>query len=219
VIAGAVLYLSRPAGGILPSRQPAVIDAAPATVPAFDRWRWLLAGSIGIVGGYLTVIAVVSPVLSSLSRNFDPEYLLPWIAELLFALVVTSFAFFVAPGARRRRVLAIGIFCAIVVVLVALLIGRYTGALRAPVPTFIVFLNPYWVVLVAGGLGWLIAAGSRVVAYFTLLLAIIVMPIPFVFALNNIEYGATALVQLVLSLVIAVVILLVSRPAGPDPTQ
>jgi hypothetical protein len=179
----------------------------------------MLAGVIGIVGGYLTVSAAASPALSNIARNFDPEYLMPWIAELLFALVVTSFAFFVAPGARRRRVLAIAIFCAIVVVLVVLLVARQTGSLRAPVPIFIVFLNPYWVVLFAGGLGWLIAAGSRVVAYFTLLLAILVMPIPFVFALNNIEFGATALVQLVLSLVVAVVILLVSRPPVPDPTQ
>jgi hypothetical protein len=210
-IAAAVMFVSRPRAGV-PQPDPLV-------TPAFDRWRRVLAGVIGIVGGYLTVSAVTSPVVYAATRDLDHGFVLPGIAEGIFALGVTWFAFFVAPGTLRRRVLAIVIFTAVVVVLVALLVGWFTGTLATPARTFMVFANPYWVVLVGGGLGWLVAAGSRPVAYLALLLAFIVMPLQYAFAIGNIEVGASTLVQLGVSLAVAVVILIVSRPPVPDPAQ
>ena len=193
------------------------IDVRTSTAAPFDRWRWLLAGAIGILGGYLTISAVISPgILNALVRPdaLEPELMLPWVLQSVFALSVSSFAFFVAPGPLGRRVLAVVLFVVLVVVLFALIAGRYSGAIRIPGLVLQVVTNPYSAVLFVGGLSWLIASAARPIAYLTLLLSLIVMPLQVVFTLNNIASGLTILVQLVLSLAVAVVILVVSRPAG-----
>jgi hypothetical protein len=193
-----------------PYAAPSVAAAAP-----FDRWRWLLSGVIGILGGYLTVASVSGQLTMALSGRaafpFEVGFLL--VAQAVFALAVTAFAFMLAPGKFGRRVLAVVLFVVIVVLLVAFLVARNYGGLRVPGPGFLVVTNPYWIVLLAGAVGWLIAAGSRPLAYLSLLLTFIVMPLGFVFAMNNISYGISALVQYGLCLAIAVAILIVSRPA------
>ena len=192
---------------------------APATVAApFDRWRWLLAGVIGILGGYLTVSVVTSPFTFAFVQldRYEPEQMLLFVSQAVFALSATSFAFLVAPGPFGRRVLAVVIFIVVTIVLVVVLVGRLSGAIRVPGPTLGVIINPYSVVLAAGGLAWLIAVGARPIAYFSVLLTLIVMPLNYVFALNGLASGINTTVQLVLSLAVAIVILLVSRPAVPE---
>lgn len=195
---------------------------APATVAApFDRWRWMLAGVIGILGGYLTVSAVNGGIVNALRSpdSYGMEQVLLFVIQGIFALAVTSFAFSFAPGPFGRRVLAIVLFVVVTIVLIAFLVGRISGVIRVPGQVAVMVANPFWVVLAVGGLGWLLASGARPIAYLTLLLTFIVMPLHFILVLNNIPTAIAALIQLPLSLVIAVVILLVSRPAGvPNPT-
>lgn len=202
VIAAVILLVSRPAAGT-------------TVAPPADRWRWLLAGVLGILGGYLTVSSVTGGLANVLAFNQDWEIAVLLVGQAVFALAVTSFAFLVAPGTLGRRVLAVVLFVVITVLLVVFIIGRISGTLRFGGPPLLVVTNSYWIVLVAGGLGWLIAAGARPLAYLSLLLTLIVMPLGFVFTVNNITFGISSTVQLVLSLVIAAVILLVSRPAVP----
>ena len=189
---------------------------APAALAApFDRWRWLLAGVIGILGGYITLSLMNSGLIQALSGlgGYPPEITVQFVAQAVFGLAVASFAFLVAPGPLGRRLLAVLIFVVVVIVLVFILIGRINGSLRLPGPGALVVLNPYWVVLFAGGLGWLLAAGARPLAYLTLAATLVVMPLGYVFAMNNISSGIGTVVQLALALVIAVGILFASRPA------
>ena len=190
--------------------------AAVATAAPFDRWRWLLAGVIGILGGYLTISSFSGGLLNVISgiAQYDLELSAQIVLQGVFALAVTAFAYLVAPGPFPRRVIAVVLFVVVAVAIVALLAARYSGGLRLPGPAFNVVLNPYWLVLLTGGLGWLIAAAARPIAYLSLLLTFIVMPLGFVFAINSISSGISTIVQLVLSLAIAIVILLVSRPAA-----
>lgn len=195
---------------------------APTTAAApFDRSRWLLVGVIGILGGYLTVKALDGSMIFALVQvdRYGPGYVLLFVSEAVFALAVTSFAFFFAPGPLVRRVLAVVLFVAVTVALAGLLVGRLSGTISVPGPTLWVLADPHWVVLAVGGLGWLIAAGARPIAYFTVLLALIVMPLGYVFALGDIAVGVSTLVQLGVSLAVAVAILFVSRPAVPEYTS
>lgn len=192
--------------------------AAQAAPAAFNRWRWLLAGVIGILGGYLTISASGGQLLQTLGGygSLPPEQTVMIIAQAVFALVVTSFAYLVAPGPMPRRVIAIVVFVVLVVGFTAFMVARVFGDLRLGGPVFSFFINPYFAVLFAGALGWLIAVGARTIGFLTLLLTFIVMPLGAFFAINNISSGISQLVQLGLCLVIAVVVLFASRPAVPD---
>jgi hypothetical protein len=202
------------------SPTPNPYQASIATVDAaapVDRWRWLLAGVLGILGGYLTVNALTDGVIfGALLRpdSFDAEIVVPWVLRGVFALAVTALAFFAAPGAIGRRGLAVALFVVVTIVLFFVILGRLSGAIRGGGPAVLMLTNAYWVVLAVGGLGWLIASAARPIAYLSLLLALIVMPLNFVFAVNNLPSATSGLVQLLVSLVIAVVILFVSRPAA-----
>ncbi len=198
--------------------QDSYVPAPTATAP-FDRWRWLLAGVIGILGGYLTVSVFNSGLLNALLGfgQFQPDLIAQFVLQAVFALVVTSFAYFVAPTPLAGRVIAIAIYVVVAVLLVVVLAARLSGALRLPGPASYMMLNPYFLVLLVGGLCWLIATAARPIAYLTLLLAFIVMPIGFVFALNDLPFAIGTILQLGLSLAIAIVILLASRPRTATP--
>jgi hypothetical protein len=191
--------------------------AATPRVGAFDRWRWLLAGVIGILGGYLTLSSINGPLLQTLSGfgQFDPEQSGVFIGQTVFAFAVTVFAYLVAPGTLSRRVLASVLYVVLVIAFVAFMVARLYGDLRIGGPVMSFFISTQFAVLFAGALGWLIAAGSRPIAFLTLLLTFIVMPLNTVFALNSLSSGWSQIVQLPLCLVIAVAILLASRPATP----
>jgi hypothetical protein len=201
-----------------PTPNPYQTSAAVVDVAApVERWRWLLAGVLGILGGYLTVNALTDGVIfGTLLRPdaFDPEIVVPWVLRGVFALAMTALAFFAAPGPIGRRALAVAIFVVVAIVLFFVILGRLSGAIRGGGPVVLMLTNAYWVVLAVGGLGWLIASAARPIAYLSLLLALIVMPLNFIFAVNNLPSAISGLVQLLVSLVIAVAILFVSRPAA-----
>jgi hypothetical protein len=135
-----------------------------------------------------------------------------FIAQGVFALAVTAFAYSVAPGTSARRILAIVLFVVLVIGFTAFMAARITGAIRFGGPVLNFFVSPYFAVLFAGALGWLIASGARTIAFLTLLLTFIVLPLGTIFALNNISSGWSQLVQFSLCLVIAIVVLFASRP-------
>jgi hypothetical protein len=192
---------------------------APTATGAFDRWRWLLAGVIGILGGYLMLSSVSGPLLQTLSGfgRFPLEQAVVFVLQAVFALAVTAFAYIVAPGSAGRRVLAIVLYTVLVAGFVAFMAARLFGDLRIGGPVLNFMINTYFAVLFAGALCWLIAAGSRPIAYLSLLLTFVVMPLGAAFAYANLSAGWSQLVQLVLCLVIAVVVLLVSRPPMAAP--
>ncbi len=188
---------------------------ATTTTPPFDRWRWLLAGVIGILGGYLTIGAAIGGLLNALSGfgGFPPEFTALLVAQAVFAIAVTAFAYAVAPGSASRRILAIVIFALGVVGTVALMFGRIYAGLPIPGTISNFLINPFFLVLFFGALGWLLASGARPLAFVGLLLTLIVLPLNFVFLINGVGSGISTAVQYVLALVVAVVILLISRPA------
>lgn len=192
---------------------PYVVTAAE---PAFDRWRWLLAGVIGILGGYLAIASAVGGLLNGLSGfgGFPPEFVALLIGQAVFAVLVTGFAYAVAPGTASRRILAIVIFSLGFVGTLALMFARIYSGLGLPGALSGVLVNPFWLVLFLGALGWLLASGARPLAFLGLLLTFIVMPLNFVFVLNGIGSGISTGVQYAAAFVIAVVILLISRPAA-----
>lgn len=201
-----------------PTPSPYTAPSGPAVAASATdgtgRWRWLLSGVIGILGGYLTLLAISGGLLPALAGFAapGPEYTILLVAQTVFAVVVTAFAYALAPGSVGRRWTAIAIYVVGVVLTILLALGRITGGIPGgAVMGF--FLNAFWLVLLFGALGWLIACGARPLAYLGLLLTVILLPVSFGLIMNGFPSAASNGLQFALALVIAIVILILSRPA------
>lgn len=199
---------------------PLVTPAPAEPVRPIDRRIWLLAGIIAILGGYLTIQAISGGLIQHLAGfgNGPAELTVLLFSHLVFAVAVTVLGYFLAPGSLGMRVLASAIYVAAVVLVVAVLALRISGALGGgPGVLFVgaTLANPFFVVLLFGALGWLLASRARPIAYLALLLAAAIAPVGLLFGLAGLSSVLSSIVQLVAVGVVAVVILLVSIPRRP----
>lgn len=186
-----------------------------------SRRQWLLAGIIAILGGYLTILSIGGQLIQTLLgylTGAGVELAVLLISQLVFAVAVTVLGYLLAPAQLGRRLLAAVIYVAGAAVLVLSLYVRISGALGnlGGIPVAMTIANPYFMVVLCGGLGWLIATSARPIAYLSLVLAFLVMPLGYLFAINGIASALSSLIQLVVSAVAALVILAVSRPRVDD---
>lgn len=194
----------------------------PAPTRTSSRRHWLLAGIIAILGGYLTIVSVGGSLIQQLAgfAGGPPELTLLFVAQLVFAVAVTVLGFFLAPGSLGARLLGSVVYIVAVALLVVLLTLRVSAGLgRALSGPFIgaTVTNPFFMILLFGALGWLIASRAKPIAYLALVLAVVIAPVGFLLAMAGASGPVSSIVQLSLVAIAAVVVLLVStmRPAAP----
>ena len=194
---------------------PYAAAAAPVPTSHVDRWRWLLSGVIGIVGGYVTLASVSGPLLMALnpfSTGYPPEVTVQLTLQALFGVVLTVFGYLASPGGSGAgKAIAAGIWAVGVAATVALLWGRLFGEIRLG-PAANLFINPWWLIVLIGALGWLVAINARGLVYLALLLTLVLMPLNLLFTFNGFSSGISSIVQYVVALGVAVAVLLIARP-------
>jgi hypothetical protein len=198
---------------VFPSQPP-----APSSYPTpIDRWRWLLSGIIAILGGYLTLLSLTGGFVNVFAGVLpDPAINALLIAELVFAVAVTALGYFFVPAPLSRRLIAKVVYVVGIVILVILMALRISTGFGG-MALGVTLANPAFMVLLLGGFGWLLACGVAPVRYLVLLVALVVMPIWYWFALAGITTVIATIVQFAVCGVAAVIILLVSRPPIPKP--
>lgn len=193
-------------------------DPPPPPVHAtpLDRWRWLLSGIIAILGGYITLQALTGGLGQVFLGFLAPTVVAIYVAQIVFGVAVSALGYFFVTAPLGRRILAKAVWVVgvgLVILFVALRLTTGFGG----VPAGLTVANPHFMLLVFGGLGWLIASGVTPLRYLVLLVALVPVPINFLLVLGGADSALGTLVQLVITGIAAVVILLVSRPPVPKP--
>lgn len=197
---------------VFPTQPP----PAPNYPTTIDRWRWLLAGVIAILGGYLTIQVATTGLGQIFVGYSDPSITLLVIAELVFAVAVTALGYFFAPGPLGRRILAKAVYVVGILLLALVIWLRFTTGFGG-IPLALSFGNPFFVALLFGGLGWLIACAAAPMRYLVLLVALVALPLNYILVMAGASSGFGLVVQYVVCGIAAAAILLVSRPPIPKP--
>src|SRR5699024_10341151 len=124
------------------------------------RVRWLLAGLLGITGGFLLVSAI--PQVATLAVYPDGTGRISLLLlHAVFGATTVTVALLSAPGRKSARVLAAAIVLAAALLEVVLLAARLSGGL--PVPGVIggLLTSTRGWLMVAGAAAWLLASGAR----------------------------------------------------------
>jgi hypothetical protein len=182
-------------------------------------YQWLAAGTAGIAGGYVVSSLVAGQLVFLLSgRSGRAEQGLLISAQLIFGIGVVAAAYLLAPGRLPIRLAGLGLFVVAVVATTAVTTLRMSGAFRgAPISPYLLtyVVNPTALLLVAGAVGWLLAAAARPVAYLTLLPTVVVFAVVPMLIRLDLPSPLVTSATLGLSLVIAVAVLIASKPTRP----
>lgn len=191
---------------------PEPVGAYAAAPPAVHRGAALASAVALYLGGYL-VLAALSSQLATALAGFGPgaEYLPLFGGQFLFALLAVIVGLLLAPAAASRKIIAI------VVVLVAVAVTLAATALRLTsgaggVPLGVTLANPYFMTVLSLGAAWLIVRSARL-GWLALLLAFVLIPLPFLFSLGGFSIAISQPVLLIITGVVGLVILVAGR--GP----
>ena len=175
-----------------------------------------LASAVGLfLGGYILVQSLNGQLASALSGFGAVEVLPLFVGQLLFALAAVIFSIFLAPATASLKFIASAIVLVGAIVTVAMQAGRLTTGCGG-VPMSITFANPYFMVALTLGIAWLILRSARV-GWLSLLLTIVLIPLPFIFSMNAVSVVISQPVQLVVLGIVGAVILVAGRPRGAVP--
>lgn len=207
---------------------PQYDDPYSATPTAAARPGRGLAGAIAVyLGGYLLLAGFSGflgqtslALFSALAGRPGPEYPAAIMAlavlQFLFALVVVVAGLLIG----RRSVVGALIGAVVVVVgalLTFLVIGmRLTGLLPFPggpagVPFQAVFANPWFAIVLFGGVAWLLARRAGL-GWLALLGTLLLIPVPIALQFGGVESGVIQIVMFVLSGIVGAGIVLAGRP-------
>ncbi len=179
---------------VFPSQPP----PPPTRATPLDRWRWLLSGIIAILGGYIT--------LGSLNGGFNilfaglvtPEAVVLAVLPFVFGILVTALGYFFVPAPLGRRILAkVVLVVGALLLILGVWLRMTTGA--GGLPLGMTLANAAFMLLLFGGLGWLIACRVEPIRYLVLLVALIAVPGPTLLTLAGVAGAVTYIVQLVLA--------------------
>jgi hypothetical protein len=203
----------------VPSPAGTAVYAEPAPVVPVDRRVWLRSGIIAILGGYLTIGSISGGLVQQLAgfMGAGPEYTVLLVGQLVFAIGVTALGYFLVPGPLGRRILGKVVYALAIVILVVVVTLRITGGLGGFGGAWsgVSIGNPYFMVLLFGGLGWLIASGAKPLGYLALIFAFLMIPITYFLLVSGIPSAIAVMIQMVVVLIGAVLILLASWPRRP----
>lgn len=186
---------------------PPASDAPPAP------GRSLASGIAVFLGGYLLLLALISPLVGALAgfTGSGPGYTALLLLQLGFALLVVIGGFWIAPAAAGRKVAASVLVLVVTVLVLVVSVARISGSLRlGQLPTF-TFANPWFMAVLAVGAGWLIVRSARA-GWLAVLLALVLSPLPFAFAIAGLDTAITQILMLTATLVAGLGILLAGRP-------
>jgi hypothetical protein len=193
---------------------PDAYAPAPTVAVPADRSRALASAVAVYLGGYLILLAFSSQIALALSSlgNLPPTYTALLLAQLIFAVVVVVVGLFLAPASAGRKVIASAIVVAGVVIALVSVILRVTGGFAgAGVPVSLTVANTTFMTVLAVGAGWLIVR-SATAGWLALLLALVLVPLPYVFALSGLESALIQFIALGVAAAIGAVIIWAGRP-------
>lgn len=174
-----------------------------------DRRHWLLAGLLGIVGGALLLDGVLRAASFFTNSQLPIEAFLTPVGGGLLGLVGIAVAFSLAPGGGARRVLGVLVVLLGVGAALGFGVALFTGGLRMPTELRWV-VSPQSLLVGAGIVGWLLAAGARWWAFLVVLLAPAVAAVSMGLALAGSSLAGLA--SSVVALVLATLALALSTP-------
>ena len=163
------------------------------------------------LGGYILVQSLVSPLATALSGyGAGPDVAVLLGAQVLFALVVIIVGFVLAPASVTRKFIASLIVVIGVVVTLAVEVVRLTSGFGG-MAGGMTLANPFFMVALTVGAGWLIVRYARL-GWLALLLTAVLVPLPYAFAFAGATSVVSQMVLLVVLGIVGAVILLVGRP-------
>lgn len=190
------------------------LPAGARTAPGVAaRARWLVAGLLGIFGGWAVVNTQFVTVLLPYGNPEFDEKLAVWL-RIAFALLAVVAAMIFAPGPVPLRIVAVAVVVAGLAIALTAQAGILTGWLDlGPVVRWFFSAQPFFLLL--GSLAWLIACRARWWAYFGLLLTLPAFAVTPILITASVSSSIGMIVLDVVSLVAATVVLLLSRPRPP----
>lgn len=205
--AGTGAYAYAPGAASTPT-----VPTAPESTRRSTR-AWLLAGLLGILGGYLVVLSLPSLALEvGISSGYSGR-MPQLVMQMLLGLTAVIIAYLNAPGRVVGRILGIAVLLAAVVIAFLLQGGMIGAGVTGISPWIRASTMSADVWLVTGGAaGWLLAASARPLAWLSLLLTLAVGPLRMMLLLQDFEQGFASTAMSVLMLVIALIVLLASKP-------
>jgi len=182
------------------------------TVQPVRRGSALAAAVALYLGGYLVLFALSGQLVSALAGfGGGPEYLPLFGGQALFAVVAVIVGLLLAPAVASRKIIAI----LVVVVGVGATLGAEVARLTSNVggvPLSMTLGNPYFMTVLVLGAAWLIVRYARL-GWLALLLAFVLIPLPYLFSFAGISLAITQPVLLIITGIIGLAILAAGR--GP----
>ncbi|HIY65202.1 MAG TPA: hypothetical protein H9830_02865 [Candidatus Agrococcus pullicola] len=199
--------------------QPAPRPATRSASPAGSNRVWLLAGILGIVGGYVLWSSLPQLGTRFISGGVFLNEGLLYMTQILLGLACVVVAMLNAPGSLPRRLIAVVIVIVIAALAFFLFLMRLQSGLgpvfRGPVGGLLTSLEG-WLVL-SGAAGWLLAAGARPLAWLSLVGVLLVAPLRLLLQWQGFDVAITTVVLQALMLIAALAVLLASKPRPIRP--
>ena len=152
------------------------------------RGRALGSAVAVFLGGYILVqslLGQLAPALAGYGGAGEVLFLLG--GQLAFALLAVVAGFFLAPTTVPRKLIASAIVIVGAIVTLVAQVARLTGGFGG-IASNLTLGNALFMVALTVGAGWLIVRAARL-GWFALLLALLLIPVPFLFAFNGVAYG------------------------------
>lgn len=182
-----------------------------------SRSRWLLAGMLGIAGGFVLVGSLPQIVTLGIMTSAPVMQL---VLHAVFGAAFLIVGLLHAPGRPSMRIVGIVIvlaFAVIGTVLLAIRVQPGGGGLPGPVGALMA--TPEAWITFGGAAGWLLASGARPLAWLTLLAALLVAPIKLVLVMQGVESAVATPVVEVVMVAVALGVLIASWPRGSRPRR
>ena len=163
--------------------------------------RWFLSLVTVSLGGYLLVLSLGGQFIQLFTgMRFEISLGVLLVLQLLFALAVVAFGFFVAPAPLPRRVIAKVIIVGAVIIVAILQDVRLSiGFGPASVFFGFTFADVFVMLTLALGAGWLVVRSRPAIAYAFLALIAVVALVHWAMVVNGVDSAAAQLVMLILS--------------------
>jgi hypothetical protein len=178
------------------------------------NYRTLASAITVFLGGYLVISSLTGQLAFMVSgiQSTPLEVSVYFVLQALFAVAVVIAGLLLAQAPIGARLIASGVVVVAVIITVVTQVTRVTGGMGAiGLPASLTIGNGYVMGLLAIGAAWLIVRSARL-GWLTLLAVFVLVPVPYLMAMNNIPSVINQVVALLLSAIIGAAIILVGRP-------
>lgn len=182
---------------------------------------WLLAGTLGIVGGYI-LTASLPQFATAIALNMGPAMQSPFfVAQAILGFACVTIALLNAPGRKPLRFIGLGLVVVIALIAFFVLVLRLQpgGGAVLPGPAGHLLTGIEGWLILSGAAAWLLASGARPLAWITLIGALLVSPLRLLLAMQGVEAMLSGLILQIFMLVVAVAVLIVSKPRKLHPAR